>query len=226
MGSPLVRQANDATNPLHSLVYFAPEAERRMTGLGLRAGRMCYFAGRAAPLGPVGPGRGHGHVLQLQPGAGGALHPGGLGDHHPGGGTRRALRGRRRGPAPPARPRDRGLGRRHPAGRAGPRGGQRLPPRGPACSTRPTPTWTGLREPLVAMWHAISLLREHRGDGHLAALTAAGLTGIEALITHTATGDGLRARVRHGQPGLDSRRLGCGGGRAGRNAACWPPTGR
>ncbi len=56
MGSPLVRQANDATNPLHSLVYFAPETERRMTGLGLRAGRMCYFAGRAAPLGPVGPG--------------------------------------------------------------------------------------------------------------------------------------------------------------------------
>jgi hypothetical protein len=33
-----------------------------------------------------------------------------------------------------------------------------------------------------------SLLREYRGDGHIAALTGAELSGIEALITFVATG--------------------------------------
>jgi hypothetical protein len=41
------------------------------------------------------------------------------------------------------------------------------------------------------MWHALTLLREHRGDGHVCALTAAGLTGLEALVSHTATGRGF-----------------------------------
>nr|WP_211169352.1 hypothetical protein [Pseudonocardia bannensis] len=38
------------------------------------------------------------------------------------------------------------------------------------------------------LWHALSILREHRGDGHIALLLDAGLTGLEALITATATG--------------------------------------
>jgi hypothetical protein len=41
------------------------------------------------------------------------------------------------------------------------------------------------------LWHAATLLREHRGDGHLAALAAAELDGLEALVTHTATGKGM-----------------------------------
>jgi hypothetical protein len=41
------------------------------------------------------------------------------------------------------------------------------------------------------MWHGLSLLREHRGDGHISALVAAGLGGIEALVSHTATGRGF-----------------------------------
>jgi hypothetical protein len=43
------------------------------------------------------------------------------------------------------------------------------------------------------MWHAVSLLREYRGDGHLCALACAGLSGIEALVTHSATGKGFLA---------------------------------
>jgi hypothetical protein len=43
----------------------------------------------------------------------------------------------------------------------------------------------------LAMWHGLTLLREHRGDGHLIALQSVGLSGIEALITHTATGAGF-----------------------------------
>lgn len=44
-------------------------------------------------------------------------------------------------------------------------------------------------EPHLVLWHAQTLLREFRGDGHIAALTAQGLSGCEALITHAATGD-------------------------------------
>jgi hypothetical protein len=43
-------------------------------------------------------------------------------------------------------------------------------------------------EPHVVLWHAQTLLREYRGDAHVAALLLAGLSGIEALITHAATG--------------------------------------
>ena len=45
--------------------------------------------------------------------------------------------------------------------------------------------------PHAQLWHAITLLREYRGDGHIAALVTHGLSGIEALITHIATGTGF-----------------------------------
>ena len=38
------------------------------------------------------------------------------------------------------------------------------------------------------MWHASTLLREHRGDGHVAALTAAGIHGREANVLQSAAG--------------------------------------
>ncbi|MET8770849.1 hypothetical protein [Streptomyces sp. NPDC004658] len=41
--------------PVHSLVYFAPEARRAADGLGLRGFWMGYFALRAAPLGAAPP---------------------------------------------------------------------------------------------------------------------------------------------------------------------------
>src|SRR4051812_2562056 len=43
--------------------------------------------------------------------------------------------------------------------------------------------------PRLVLWHAQTLLRELRGDGHIAALVAEGVSGIEALILHTATGE-------------------------------------
>jgi hypothetical protein len=41
-------------------------------------------------------------------------------------------------------------------------------------------------DPVAALWQQCTCLREHRGDGHVAALTAAGLDGLEAhvLIAH------------------------------------------
>jgi hypothetical protein len=44
-------------------------------------------------------------------------------------------------------------------------------------------------EPHLVLWHAQSLLREFRGDGHIVALTVEGLDGCEALVTHGAAGD-------------------------------------
>ncbi|WP_410675221.1 SCO6745 family protein [Amycolatopsis sp. cmx-4-68] len=43
-------------------------------------------------------------------------------------------------------------------------------------------------EPHLVLWHAQTLLREYRGDAHVAALLTAGLSGVEALVTHAASG--------------------------------------
>ena len=41
--------------PIHVVTYFDPLARERFTAAGLRGFWRGYFAGRAAPLGPVGP---------------------------------------------------------------------------------------------------------------------------------------------------------------------------
>ncbi|WP_406279285.1 SCO6745 family protein [Embleya sp. NBC_00896] len=43
-------------------------------------------------------------------------------------------------------------------------------------------------EPHLVLWQAITRLREHRGDGHIAALLTHGLDGTEALVSHSAAG--------------------------------------
>ena len=48
-------------------------------------------------------------------------------------------------------------------------------------------TWPDV--PHLSLWHAQTLLREFRGDGHIAALVGEGLSGVEALISHAASGD-------------------------------------
>jgi hypothetical protein len=44
--------------------------------------------------------------------------------------------------------------------------------------------------PHLQLWHACTLLREHRFDGHVAALTVHGLDGLESLVTAIAAGSG------------------------------------
>jgi hypothetical protein len=44
-------------------------------------------------------------------------------------------------------------------------------------------------EPLLQLWHAQTLLREFRGDGHVAALLSEGVGPLDALILHGATGN-------------------------------------
>jgi hypothetical protein len=44
-------------------------------------------------------------------------------------------------------------------------------------------------EPHLALWHAQTLLREYRGDAHVNALQVEGLTALDALVVHAATGE-------------------------------------
>lgn len=52
----------------------------------------------------------------------------------------------------------------------------------------------------MMVWHAARLLREHRGDGHIAALVVEGLGRVDALVVHAAMlpgfADGLRRSRR------------------------------
>ena len=68
-----------------------------------------------------------------------------------------------------------------------------------AVRTLPVPT-----EPLARLWHA-NLLREHRGDGHVAALVSAGIGGTEAHVLH-ALAKGMPAE-QFGRDGWKAIRL-------------------
>jgi len=64
-----------------------------------------------------------------------------------------------------------------------------------AVRTLPVPA-----EPVARLWHGANLLREHRGDGHVAALLSAGVGGTESHVLH-ALSEGMPAeqfgRVSH-----------------------------
>jgi hypothetical protein len=47
-------------------------------------------------------------------------------------------------------------------------------------------------QPHLVLWQAQAILREYRGDGHIALLVGLGLSGIEALVSHAATGEAPR----------------------------------
>jgi hypothetical protein len=191
MASSLVRSAHNATNSLHSLIYFVPETEQGFTGAGLRAGRMCYFAGRSAPMGAVGSGVVTATFYNFSPGLVAGSIPMAWKLASP-----EAVIDARFAAADAALTRL--LGKdviasadmitlaeltREAASACG--GGEGRP----LYAGHADLAWPDA--PHLVMWHAISLLREHRGDGHTCALVAAELSGIEALITHTVTGKGF-----------------------------------
>lgn len=69
------------------------------------------------------------------------------------------------------------------------------------------------QEPHLKLWHATTLLREHRGDGHLVALLTVGLDPVEALVSHTATGHGMTPKYLKGLRGWDQSDLDAATGR-------------
>src|SRR5579859_5963302 len=52
----LARRAWTLFEPIHAIVYFAPEAPEHYKAVGMRGGWMGYFASRSAPMGAVTPG--------------------------------------------------------------------------------------------------------------------------------------------------------------------------
>lgn len=187
--SALAGRSFRATNSLHSLVYFVPEAEQEFTAVGLRPGSMPYFAGRSAAMGAVNAGVVAATFHNFNPAM--------IAKHIP----------RAWSLASPAdvllarwRVADRSL-RRLLGDAIGSAELAELAELAREASTVLAPDGRPLyaghagldwpAETHLVMWHAITLLREYRGDGHVAALLAAKLSGIEAIATHVATGRGM-----------------------------------
>jgi hypothetical protein len=59
--------------------------------------------------------------------------------------------------------------------------------------------------PLLGLWHAQTLLREFRGDIHIAAMTAEGIDGCEALVTHAASGEITRQMLQSSRAWSDDQ---------------------
>jgi hypothetical protein len=187
----LANRAHRAIEPLHNHLYFAAEQDEHLTAVGLRPGRMCYFAGRAAAMGAVGPGVVTATFSNFSPAI--------VARHIPRAWTlatpeqvvaarldaARASLTRLLGDAAagPEVEELAGLLREACGG---------LSPEGrPLFAGHADQPWP--EEPLLQVWHGATLLREHRGDGHVAVLVRCGLSGIEALQTHSATGRGFTA---------------------------------
>jgi hypothetical protein len=190
MAFPLAHSAHNATNSLHSLIYFVPETEQELSSAGLRAGRMCYFAGRAAPMGAVSGGVVTATFYNFSPALVARSIPLAWKLASP-----EVVISARFAAADAALTRL--LGPEVIASADMVTLAALLREAASACRAEGRPLYAGHADlawpdaPHLVMWHAVSLLREHRGDGHTWALGCAGLSGIEALVTHTATGKGF-----------------------------------
>lgn len=177
------REVWTLAEPLHAVTYFSPEPLAALRSAGCRGFWMGYFAGRAAPLGAASPELVHAlfhnfsfaHVARALPDAWSFASPSA------------ALEARLTGSVATLRrvlgdvdvTRAAELATR--AGSTAPLEGRALYAANRALSVPD--------EPLARLWHAVTLLREHRGDGHVAALTVAGIGGREAHVLHAlATG--------------------------------------
>jgi hypothetical protein len=184
-----VARAYRAVEPLHSHLYFAPEHDEHLSALGLRPGRMAYFAGRAAPMGPVGPGVVTATFSNFSPSLIAHMIPRAWTLATPEQVLAARLDAAR---ASLTRLLGEDVGSPEVAELAGllRDACSVLTPEGrPLYAGHADQPWPA--EPLLQVWHGATLLREYRGDGHVAALLAAGLSGLEALITYTATGRGF-----------------------------------
>ncbi|MEV4642105.1 hypothetical protein AB0J80_32630 [Actinoplanes sp. NPDC049548] len=181
------REAWRLAEPLHAMVYFVPEATERFEALGISA-RAGYFAARGGVFGPVGPAPVVATFYNFRPdlvarflpstweivspaaaiearlAAADAALERGLGD---------TLRSDEVAEAASLARRAAESATAHLAGR-------------PLYAAHTELEWP--KEPHLVLWHAQTLLREFRGDGHVAALLLAGLSGLQSMILHTASG--------------------------------------
>ncbi|WP_206797251.1 hypothetical protein [Amycolatopsis sp. MtRt-6] len=178
-----------AFDSLHAFVYFVPEVDAALTGLGLRPGRMPYFAGRSAAMGAVGAEVVAATFYNFNPEVVARVIPRAWTLATP----EQVLAARLDGT-------DRALTRLlgdHVKSDEVAEAAELAREASEGCAGEGRPLYAahaGLAwpaEPHLVLWHAVTLLREHRGDGHIAALVLEGLGGLEALVTHGATGRGF-----------------------------------
>jgi hypothetical protein len=194
-----VRRMHELIEPIHLTVLFAEEPNAELQSLGLRDNYWDgYFAGRAAPLGRASAATVHAIFYNFQPEEV-ARHIPYVWDRTT---PEEALAARQSGVVAALRRilgdlADDGSVER--AAETMQRAALSAPPEGRAL-------YAGLRalpcpdEPIARLWHAATLLREHRGDGHNIALATEGIGGTEAHALH-ALSEGMPAerfgRIHH-----------------------------
>nr|WP_203700677.1 hypothetical protein [Asanoa iriomotensis] len=167
--------------PIHGVTYFTPQARAAFEAANLRGYWRGYFAGRAAPLGPVDAAP----VTALFFGFAPAMVTRALPDvwsrATPAEALAARLAGARASLSPlfdGAGPVDEAADLLRAAAEAVPTAGRAL---AAANAALPWPD-----DALGVLWQAATILREHRGDGHVAALLVAGLDGAEAGVWRAA----------------------------------------
>lgn len=187
-GLDRVRQLWHLLEPLHAVLYYAREAFEEAEALGYDTGERwpSYFPYRAAPLGAVGAERVASAFYSFSPGmvaehidtAWKIASPEALLQARLRGIDRayRALFGDR--VDSPELAEAAALARR--AAEAADTAGR------PLAAANAALGWP--QAPHLQLWHAATLLREHRGDGHIAALMVAGLGPVESLVSFAAIG--------------------------------------
>ncbi|MFF8785817.1 hypothetical protein [Streptomyces sp. NPDC015125] len=184
------RTCHNVVNPFHSTHYFAPELAAEMAKAGVENRSAAYFACRGAAMGAVGPGAitatfynfKHDLIAEHVPDVWTVTTPAAVLDAR----LRAVDATLRRLLGPEAVGSPEMAEAAHLALRAVEACTRQARPLYAAHADLPVPD-----APHLAYWHAATLLREHRGDGHLLALLDAELDGLEALVTHTASGRGM-----------------------------------
>jgi len=196
------RQLWRLLEPIHAVTYFSPEPLDRLKSVGYRGFWMGYFAARAAPLGAASAELVHAlfynfsfdHVARALPDAWRFASPSAAIDARQAGSADALRRHLGAEAESPAVQRAADLAIR--AARSAPLEGR---PLFAANRALPEP-----EEPLSRLWHAATMLREHRGDGHVAALVAAGIGGRDAHVLH-ALSAGIPAPVYVAARNLDEQ---------------------
>jgi hypothetical protein len=176
------RQMWTLFEPVHVISYFTPAAKGAFEQAGLRGFWRGYFAGRAAPIGAVGAAPvvaaffsfAPPMVARALPAVWDLISPEQALDVRQAGAVAalRELLGLSAGEPEPAQVAA-AADRLTAAAAALDGAGRTL---GASNAALPVPAG-----PLARLWHAATVLREHRGDGHIAALVAADIDGPEAL---------------------------------------------
>lgn len=188
MDPSIARRTWRTVEPIHGMIYFSPEAAAGYAELGL-TDRMGYFASRAAAMGPVPADVVIATFYNFRPALVRAAIPEAWRRATP-----EAILAARITAVDAALTRFLGDGVAGPemgeaaalARRAAETAAEHLEGR-PLAAGHASLPWPDA--PHLVLWHAQTILREFRGDGHIAALVAAGLSGLEAAVTHVATGD-------------------------------------